>query len=86
MPAPHHVLGAEPFAVVSSYNGKTQIQIKNHVRDMLGKDYALGGVASLKQLGLIEFPLNSTHKIIKSGVQTALSEYFKRISRESGKE
>lgn len=72
--------------MVSSYNGKTQTQIKNHVRDVLGKDYALGGVASLKQLGLIEFPLNATHKIIKSRVQIALAEYLKRISRESGKE
>ena len=82
VPAPHHVLGAEPFAVLSSYNGKNESQIKDHVRVVFGKDYALGGLASLQQLGLVEFPLNPTHKIIKSEVQSAVVKHLKRTLRE----
>lgn len=85
VPAPHHVLGAEPFAVLSSYNDKTEAQIKDHVRAVFGRDYALGGLASLKQLGLVEFPLNPTHKIIKSEIQTAVVTHLKRIAREGKK-
>jgi hypothetical protein len=85
VPAPHHVLGAEPFAVLNSYNGKTKAQIKDHVRAVFGRDYALGGLASLKQLGLVEFPLNPTRKIIKSEVQTAVVKHLKRISREGNR-
>jgi len=82
VPVPHHVLGAEPLAVLGSYNGKTEAQIKDHVRAVLGRDYALGGLALLKQLGFVEFPLNATHKIIKSEVQTAAVKHLRRISRE----
>lgn len=82
MPVLHHVLGAEPFAVLSSYNGKTEAQIKDHVRAVLGRDYALGGLALLKQLGFVDFPLNATHKIIKSEVLTAAIQYLRRMSRE----
>lgn len=82
MPVLHHVLGAEPFAVLSSYNGKTEAQTKDHVRAVLGRDYALGGLALLKQLGFVDFPLNATHKIIKSEVQTAAIQYLRRMSRE----
>lgn len=85
LPAPHHVLGAEPFAVLASFNGKTKVQIKDHVRTVLGRDYALGGVASLKELGMVDFPLNSTRKIVKSEIQMALLKYIKRISKETGR-
>lgn len=84
VPVPHQVLGAEPFAVLSSYNDKTEGQIKDHVRAVFGRDYGLGGLASLKQLGLVEFPLNPTHKIIKSEVQTAVVKHLERISAEKG--
>lgn len=66
--------------MLSSYNGKTDAQIKDHVRVVLGNDYSLGGLASLKQLGLVEFPLNATHKIVKSEIQAALLKHLKRIS------
>ena len=79
---PHHVFGAEPFAVLSSYSDKTEEQIKDHVRAVLGRDYALGGLASLKQLELVDFPLNQTHKIIKSEVQTAVVRYLERTSKD----
>jgi hypothetical protein len=79
VPAIHHVLGYEPFAVLSSYNGMTKEQIKEHVRTVFGKDYALRSLASLKQLGLVEFPLNLTHKIIKSEVQAAVVRHLERV-------
>lgn len=82
MPVPHHVLGAEPFAVLSSFNGRTETQIKEHIKAEFGKDYALGGVASLKEIGMVEFPVNQTHKIIKSEVQAAvMDEFFKKRGR-----
>lgn len=84
VPVFHHVLGAEPFAVLGSYNGKTEAQIKEHVRSVFGSDYVLGGLASLEQLGLIEFPVNATHKVVKSEVHTAVLKYNQRISNVRG--
>ncbi|KAK8091563.1 hypothetical protein PG997_001924 [Apiospora hydei] len=79
VPVPHHVLGAEPFAVVSSYgDGKTEAQIKEHVRAALGRDYALAGLASLKQLGLVEFPLNQTHKVVRSELRGLVLKHLDR--------
>lgn len=83
VPIPHPILGAEPFAVLSSYNGKTETMVKDHVRVALGRDYALGGLASLKQLGLVDFPLNPTHKIIKSEIQTAVMRQLKIIPNKT---
>jgi 4-coumarate--CoA ligase len=76
----HPVVGHEPFAVLGSYNGKTQEQVKEHVRSVFGKDYALGGLASLKELGLLEFPVNQTHKIVKSKVQEDVERHLSRLS------
>lgn len=56
--------------------------MKESVRTALGRDYALGGLASLEQLGLLEFPVNQTHKIIKSEVTRVVETYSKRESRE----
>lgn len=78
MAAPHHVLGSEPFAVVSSFEGTSAEQIKKHIQVILGRDYTLGGVVCLKQLGLVEFPVNATHKIIKSEVQKAVVKHLER--------
>lgn len=76
----HPVVGHEPFAVLGSYNGKTQEQINEHVRSVFGEDYALGGLASLKELGLLEFPVNQTHKIVKSRVQEDVERLLSRLS------
>ncbi|KUL89732.1 hypothetical protein ZTR_00416 [Talaromyces verruculosus] len=80
VPITHPVVGHEPFAVLGSYNGKTHEQIKEHVRSVFGKDYALGGLASLKELGLLEFPVNQTHKIVKSKVQEDVERHLSRLS------
>lgn len=61
--APYHVLGAEPFAIVFSYNGKIEQQIKEHVQASFVRDCALAGVVSSKQLELIEFSLDATRKL-----------------------
>ncbi|KAH6843310.1 putative amp dependent CoA ligase [Chaetomium sp. MPI-CAGE-AT-0009] len=73
---PHYALGDEPFAVLGSLKGKTETQVKSHVRAVFGKDCALGGLASLDQLGLVEFPLNPTRKIMKSEVRKAVIKYL----------
>jgi len=72
--------------VLSSYNGKTEEQIKEHVRAALGRDYALGGLASLEHLGLLEFPVNPTHKIMKSEMQTTVENYLKKKLKEKSTE
>ncbi|KKK23173.1 hypothetical protein ARAM_002144 [Aspergillus rambellii] len=74
----HPELGHEPFAVLASLNGKTEAQIKQHVIRSFGQKYALGGVSTLEQLGLREFPVNATHKLIKADVQSAVAKYFTR--------
>lgn len=48
--------------------------IVQHVKRCLGKEYMLSGVASLAQVGLKEFPVNATHKIIKAEVERAVRE------------
>lgn len=86
VPVPHHVLGAEPFVVLSAYGDKTAAQIKDYVRSVFGRDYSLGGVTSLKQLGVADFPLNPTRKVIKSEVQTAVMKHLKMMSRKANQE
>lgn len=79
MPVPHPELGHEPFAVLSNCNGTTEDNVKSHVLQMFGQDYALRGVSSLEQIGLYEFPVNATHKIIKFQVEATVMEYLNRV-------
>ena len=52
---------------------------------MSGQDYALGGLLSLKQIRLHEFPVDATRKMTKFQVSTAVMEYLKRrYGSESG--
>jgi 4-coumarate--CoA ligase len=85
VPAPHAVLGTEPFAVIENFANATAEQIKEHVRAVLGANNALGGVVALKQLGLVEFPFNATHKVVKTDVQAAVIKYLKSASLKSEK-
>ncbi|KAJ6279554.1 hypothetical protein J3E71DRAFT_363972 [Bipolaris maydis] len=77
VPVPHPVLGAQPIAVVESFTNVSVEQVKQHVCTAIGDEYALGGVVCLKQLGLARFPVNATHKIIKSELQEAVLKYWK---------
>ncbi|KAJ6199395.1 hypothetical protein J3E72DRAFT_185724 [Bipolaris maydis] len=71
------ILGAQPIAVVESFTNVSVEQVKQHVCTAIGDEYALGGVVCLKQLGLARFPVNATHKIIKSELQEAVLKYWK---------
>ncbi|KAH7303303.1 hypothetical protein B0I35DRAFT_446937 [Stachybotrys elegans] len=73
---PKPPLGQEPFAVVSDLDGFAVDQVINHVRETLGERHGITGVASLKEIGLDRFPVNATHKIVKSEVQKAVFEYM----------
>ena len=70
----HPILGREPFAVISDFGNTTEQQIKQHVIEVFGTDYALGGVASLQQMGFRDFPLNSTGKIMKISLEEIVKE------------
>lgn len=72
---PHPVLGQEPLVVLTALNGKREDEIRQHVLDMFGKDYALGPVITLEQLGKQGFPLNATGKIMKRDVLEWVKEY-----------
>ncbi|KAJ5383049.1 AMP-dependent synthetase/ligase [Penicillium concentricum] len=66
----------KPIAVLSELNGKTEDQIRSHVVDVLGQDYSLDRILSLQQIGLSGFPVNATHKVVRSEVQQAVAEYL----------
>ncbi|KAK0644861.1 4-coumarate--CoA ligase 2 [Lasiodiplodia hormozganensis] len=72
----HPLLGQVPFAVLSSLNGKTQKEIKSYILRTLGKGYALGGLATLEEVGLSEFTVNATHKIVRSEVEKAVQRSY----------
>nr|POF27594.1 acyl-coa synthetase family member 2, mitochondrial [Quercus suber] len=65
-------LGQEPFAVLQSFAGKTEDDIKKHVVKSFGPDYALGGAKTLQDIGMQQFPLNATGKIMKIVVVKAV--------------
>lgn len=64
--------------MVQSLEGTTADNIVQHVKKFLGEEYTLAGVASIAQVGLKEFPVNATHKIIKSEVERAVTELINR--------
>lgn len=70
--------GYEPFAVVRSLKGVAAEDIIQHVQRCLGNEYTLSGVASLAQVGLKEFPVNATHKIIKADVEKVVRNVLDR--------
>ncbi|KAH8711847.1 putative amp dependent CoA ligase [Phaeosphaeriaceae sp. PMI808] len=70
---PDTQLGEAMYAVVKNRNGKTKEDIIQHINDCLGERYALDKVLALEELGLSEFPVNRTFKIIRRSVQEAIS-------------
>ncbi|KAK4505726.1 hypothetical protein PRZ48_003691 [Zasmidium cellare] len=77
---PHAVLGQEPLVVVKGLNGKTEEGVRERVVKMFGRDYAVGDVLTLGQLGREEFPLNATGKIIKRDVVELVKSYYDKRS------
>lgn len=59
------VLGQVPYAVVESLEGKSKADIERYILESFGPDYKLGGVSALSELGLEQFPLTTTGKILK---------------------
>ncbi|KAF2196412.1 putative amp dependent CoA ligase [Delitschia confertaspora ATCC 74209] len=78
VPIPHHDKGDAPLVVLRSYNGKSEEEIRSHSLEVLGQNYELADMASLKQLGLKEFPVNATHKVIKSKVREVAMNYLRK--------
>ncbi|QIW94780.1 hypothetical protein AMS68_000298 [Peltaster fructicola] len=73
----HPVLGAEPYAILSSFQDKTENDLKSEVVEVLGKDYAIGGAVTLKQLGYDDWPVNpNIGKVNKIELKAALLRYL----------
>nr|POF14145.1 4-coumarate--coa ligase-like 7 [Quercus suber] len=68
------VLGQEAFAVLQSFAGVTEDDIKKHIVKSFGSDYALAGAKTLQDLGMEQFPLNATGKIMKIILAKAVEE------------
>lgn len=66
------MLGQEPYAVVQKHVDR----LEQDVLDEFGKDHQLGGVVSLEQLGLKEFPINATGKIMKIELKEEVDRYL----------
>jgi hypothetical protein len=55
---------------------KTEQDIKQYVNNSLGIYYALDGVLVLQDIGLADFPVNCTFKVIKSSIQRAVMQHL----------
>lgn len=73
MGRPHPTLGQEPFAILRSFNGKSESDLTAHVIATYGPDWVLGGAIELKKLGLETFALNPTGKVQKLNLLAALA-------------
>jgi 4-coumarate--CoA ligase len=62
---PHPELGHEPYVVAESFRVKTEDQIRQQVVDVFGEASTPAGACTLHQLGLSQFPVNATGKIMK---------------------
>ena len=78
MPIAHPKLGKDLFAIARTLSGKTPDDIREHVLATLGKSHVLGGVLELHQLGLQEFPVNATHKIMKRELEEAVTQHLRQ--------
>lgn len=81
---PHPELGQEPFAVVRDLGSKTKDEVKAQIVNIFGVDEALGGVATLKELGLDDFPRNATDKILKRDLEGPVADYLLVPEEEVG--
>ncbi|THY12368.1 acetyl-CoA synthetase-like protein [Aureobasidium pullulans] len=77
---PNQRLGTEIVAVVSNVPKASPQELKNLVVEHLGPDYALSKVFALQELGMQEFPVNVTGKVMKIELRKAVEGV---LSRES---
>ncbi|KAK4994538.1 hypothetical protein LTR66_005449 [Elasticomyces elasticus] len=75
----HPIVGEEPIAIVQSHGKHIDLDsVRQAVVDGLGPDYALAGVLTLDQLGLLDFPINATGKVMKGQVKDAAVRYLQQ--------
>ena len=80
---PHSTHGSDIFAVLSKLDGQHPHDIEAHVERTFGKHYTLSSVLTLQDIGLEEFPVNQTYKVIKPDVQKAVIRYLcSRLAKE----
>lgn len=72
----HPELGQEPFAVVRDLDGHSKEEVMQHVLDVFGEASPLRGVATLSDLGLTDFPITTTGKILKRSLEPAVLQYL----------
>ncbi|KAH7027017.1 hypothetical protein B0J12DRAFT_584603 [Macrophomina phaseolina] len=79
IPAP--IYGELPYAVVEKLpQGTTPSYFARVVLEKMGRDYAIGGVLTLKQLGLMAWPRNGRNKVMKLVLKSSALE---RLDTES---
>lgn len=70
---PHSEFGQEPFAIVEDYKeGMDKARVEQIIIDKFGREYALGGVCTLHELGLSTWPMNATGKVVKTELKEAV--------------
>lgn len=70
----HSTLDQEPFAILQSFNGKSESDLSAHFIAMYGPGWVLEGSIELRTLGLEAFPTDFPGKIQKSDLLAALAE------------
>lgn len=72
--------GTIPVAVVKCSSGREGLaeKLKKDSFDRLGEDYRLHHVYFLQDLGMSDFPLNATGKVVRTELQSAILKYNNR--------
>ncbi|KAK5007522.1 hypothetical protein LTR28_005184, partial [Elasticomyces elasticus] len=75
----HPIEGEEPIAIVQSHGKPVDVDsVRQAVIYALSHDYTLAGVLTLDQLGLVDFPINATGKVIKGQLKDAAVRYLQQ--------
>ncbi|KAG9637989.1 hypothetical protein KCU95_g16596, partial [Aureobasidium melanogenum] len=77
---PDPKLGEEAVAVVSDMTGTTRERLQDLAVEHLGPDYPISKVFTLQELGMQNFPVNVTGKVMKIELRKAVEDL---LSRES---
>lgn len=72
---PDPIYETVPFAVLTSFGGKSAHDIEHHIVEMFGEDHALGGAVELDQLGFGAMPLDQNGKVQRLHLQEALKSH-----------
>lgn len=72
VPVPLQTLGHVPFAVISSFAGKSKQEIVDNNLQVFGDAYALADVVELKGLGIDAWPINAAGKLLRVDVLGAV--------------